>query len=325
MVNVLEEYAIYVEDIDLRFNHISDIGAQQISRLIGKSERLLGLNLQGNSIEIEGAQQLAESLKKCELLQYLNLNGNQIQTDGAMNITELLFTHKKLLELNLGNNDINHDGIIGILSVLNCSNYTLEVLNIDKPQYKTICESTAIHFGKMFQHNLGIQKISMQKHKLRCGGIFTITEKLLYNNTLRVLDLTANEIAFQGCEALAKYLKSENLCLESLHLGANKCCDYGAKAIAQALHSNKSLVHLDMTHNQINDFGLLQIAQSLSLNQVLLSIKLFGNNFGQESLEIFFELFNQDKENYPDFVVYQVDEHYEMAYLETALDHDIYV
>jgi len=175
---------------------------------------------------------LAESLKKCELLQYLNLNGNSIQTDGAMNVTELLFTHKKLLELNLGNNDINHDGIIGILSVLNCSNYTLEVLNIDNPYYNTICEATAIHFGKMFQHNLGIQKISLQKHKLRCGGVFTITEHLLYNNTLRVLDLTANEIAAQGCEAIAKYLKNENCTLESLHLGCNKAADFGAKAIA---------------------------------------------------------------------------------------------
>jgi len=96
----------------------------------------------------------------------------------------------------------------------------------------------------------------MQKHKLWCGGIFTITEHLLYNNTLRVLDLTANEIAAQGCEAIAKYLKNENCTLESLHLGCNKAADFGAKAIAQAIHLNKSLVHLDMTYNQINDFGL---------------------------------------------------------------------
>ena len=33
-----------------------------------------------------------------------------------------------------------------------------------------------------------------------------MTEHLLYNNILRVLDLTANEIAAKGCEALAKYL-----------------------------------------------------------------------------------------------------------------------
>jgi hypothetical protein len=78
------------------------------------------------------------------------LNQNKIKTNGAMMVTELLFTHDKLLSLNLGNNKIDHDGIIGILSVLNSSNYTLEELNIENPVYKTICQSVAIHFAKMF-------------------------------------------------------------------------------------------------------------------------------------------------------------------------------
>lgn len=60
-------------------------------------------------------------------------------------------------------------------------------------------------------------------------------EHLLENNTLKVLDLNANEISFKGCEAIAKYLKSENCSLESLHLATNKCSDFGAKAISQAL------------------------------------------------------------------------------------------
>ena len=89
---------------------------------------------------------------------------NKIKTNGAMMVTELLFTHDKLLSLNLGNNKIDHDGIIGILSVLNSSNYTLEELNIENPVYKTICQSVAIHFGKMFQNNVGLQKLSMRKH-----------------------------------------------------------------------------------------------------------------------------------------------------------------
>ena len=44
--------------------------------------------------------------------------------------------------------------------------------------------------------------------------------------------INANEISFRGCEAIAKYLKSDNCSLESLHLSGNKCSDYGAKAIA---------------------------------------------------------------------------------------------
>lgn len=150
LCSTLEKYAIYIEDIDLRYNEISDSGAKALGMLIQKSKRLLGLNLQGNRIKSEGAQALAESLKECTSLQYLNLNMNKIKTNGAMMVTELLFTHDKLLSLNLGNNKIDHDGIIGILSVLNSSNYTLEELNIENPVYKTICQSVAIHFGKMF-------------------------------------------------------------------------------------------------------------------------------------------------------------------------------
>lgn len=160
----LDAYAIYIEDIDLRFNEITDEGAGALAELISKSPRLLGLNLQGNKIKSDGAQSLAEALKECTNLQYLNLNQNKIKTNGAMMVTELLFTHDKLLTLNLGNNKIDHDGIIGILSVLNSSNYTLEELNIENPVYKTICQSVAIHFGKMFQNNVGLQKISMRKH-----------------------------------------------------------------------------------------------------------------------------------------------------------------
>ena len=228
----LERYAIYIEEIDLRYNQITDVGAKALGDLISKSPRLLNLNLQGNHIKSEGAQYLAEALKECTNLQSLNLNMNKIKTNGAMMVTELLFTHDKLLSLNLGNNKIDHDGVIGILSVLNSSNYNLEELNIDNPVYRTICQSVAIHFGKMFQNNVGLQKLSIRKHKLRDDGIYIIMEHLLENNTLKVLDLNANEISFKGCEAIAKYMKGENCSLESLHLANNKCSDYGAKAIA---------------------------------------------------------------------------------------------
>lgn len=51
----LEDYAIYIEEVDLRYNHIEDEGAKALANLIRRSERLLGLNVQGNSINIEGA------------------------------------------------------------------------------------------------------------------------------------------------------------------------------------------------------------------------------------------------------------------------------
>ncbi len=56
-----------------------------------------------------------------------------------------------------------------------------------------------------------------------------------------------------------------------------------------------------------------------------MSFKVFGNNFGQECLELFYKLFQTPRDNswYPDFVVYWVDDHYEMAYLETNIEYEI--
>ena len=82
-----------------------------------------------------------------------------------------------------------------------------------------------------------------------------------------------------------------------------------------------------MTYNQINDRGLTFVAQSLFRNQTLLSFKLFGgNNFGQESLSLFYKLLvqtpRQEAPWFPDFVVYFVDDHFEMAYLETSVENE---
>jgi hypothetical protein len=41
----LEKYAVYIEDIDLRYNEITCAGAKALAGLIARAPRLLGLNL----------------------------------------------------------------------------------------------------------------------------------------------------------------------------------------------------------------------------------------------------------------------------------------
>ena len=62
-------------------------------------------------------------------------------------------------------------------------------------------------------------------------------------------------------------------------------------------------------------------------NQSLKSFKLFGNHFGQDSLSLFYKLFSEPEEieYYPDFIISIVDDEFQAAIFETALDADIYV
>jgi hypothetical protein len=41
--------------------------------------------------------------------------------------------------VNLAENEINHDGIIALTSVLNWNNGFLKILNLDAPEYTSIC------------------------------------------------------------------------------------------------------------------------------------------------------------------------------------------
>lgn len=132
----------------------------------------------------------------------------------------------------------------------------------------------------MLQSNRSLEKLSLQKHNFNCDALYTITEHLLENNRIRVLDLTANRISFKGCEAIGKYLSGEYCVLQSLILASNRTGHYGAKAIGNALSKNRTLVHLDMTRNDIDDNGLKMIAESLENNNILISLKLYWNHFG---------------------------------------------
>ena len=325
LVKVLEPHAVSIQHIDLRYNHLSDSGAEVLAELLKPAVHLITLSLQSNMIEEDGASAIADALSGHESMLYLNLNGNKIRTKGANKIVELLFSCPAIEELDLGNNDIDHDGVIAITTALNRGRFALRILNLENPSLNSVMQETAIHFAKMLNNNQNLQKLSLRKFRLRCDGIYTIMNHLMENSALKVLDLSCNEISAEGAEYIARYLRSKFCNLESLIMGVNKIGDIGASNLAKAVAFNKSLIHVDLTSNSINDEGLSRLAEALFHNQKLLSFKLFGNNFDQQSLNLFHRLFETPRDNewYPDFTTYFVDNHVEMAYLENHVVYDI--
>jgi hypothetical protein len=45
LASALEPYAMYLEDIDLRFNELTDTGVKALGDLVSRASRLLGLNV----------------------------------------------------------------------------------------------------------------------------------------------------------------------------------------------------------------------------------------------------------------------------------------
>ena len=169
--------------------------------------------------------------------------------------------------------------------------------------------------------------MSLRKHEFTCAAIYTIVDHLLDNNKLKFLDLGCNKISFQGCQEIGKYLIGKYCALESLILASNRTGHYGAKAIAQALSKNRSLVHLDMTRNDIDDGGLKMIAESLETNDSLVSLKLYWNHFGQQALKEFNKLAKKQEkvERYWDFMTYIIGNEISMGQIDTKIRYDVEV
>jgi hypothetical protein len=65
--------------------------------------------------------------------------------------------------------------------------------------------------------------------------------------------------------------------------------------ISEILKKNDSLIFLDMNKNKIASEGLKEFAESLEQNETLRALKLFWNDFNEESTEAFFNLLNKHR------------------------------
>jgi Ran GTPase-activating protein (RanGAP) involved in mRNA processing and transport len=312
-------------NLNLSFNKITDKGVTIISKILEFAENISQVNLSGNQIGDTGCEKLGSSLKGKSYLTKLNLNTNMIGNSGIMYINELLFTNPEILFLDLGNNRYDWDGLIAITTALTTVNTTLQVLNLDDPMYKIQDQDFFTHFGKMFLSNKSLEKISLKLHKLRFEGVNILMHHLKLNYSIRVLDLSCNQICFQGVKYISDYLSENKTVLKSLILSSNKISDQGAKIFAQGIALNNSVVHVDLTSNSINNEGLCRLAEGFAENNCVKSMKLFwNNNFAEESILMFDDVLRLKNEIYPDFTIYK-DETGDIgiAYLETHIPYEM--
>ncbi|KAI8593813.1 hypothetical protein BDZ88DRAFT_101325 [Geranomyces variabilis] len=77
-------------------------------------------------------------------------------------------------------------------------------------------------------------------------------------------------------------LITEDSPVRHLSLRSNKMGDAGAKALAEQLKVNKTMVSLNLWDNQIGKEGVEAIAEALKVNVTLLSLSLGMNNIGDD-------------------------------------------
>eukprot|EP00744_Colponema_vietnamica_P012813 GILI01017971.1.p1 GENE.GILI01017971.1~~GILI01017971.1.p1 ORF type:complete len:391 (+),score=122.70 GILI01017971.1:75-1247(+) len=319
MATVLEEFASRITHLILPYNNISGTGAQALARLLQEAPEVRVIDLQHNNIDSLGARYIFRAVQNCSELSKVSLNANPIGNEGGLAAAELLQMSESLVQLDVGDAELGTDALIAIASVLNVNNHTLKALNLDNPRTFSLQEETAYHISRLLRSNLGLQELSLSKHRLRDYGMSTLCDFLFENRRIRVLQLRCNEISVGGAEALGGLLASPECQLQLVDLASNRVADRGCKAIAQALRLNRTLQELDLTNNSIGDKGLVALADALHSNNTLQTLRLFGNDFAQPSARAFHVLLNNRHRYYrwvTDIKTYVVDDLTHVAKVE---------
>ncbi|XP_029472393.1 leucine-rich repeat-containing protein 34 isoform X2 [Rhinatrema bivittatum] len=278
-----------ITGLDLRYNRLTDSGAEHVGKLIQEAPALRYLNLMFNDIGTKGAEILAKSLHRNEALKHLKITGNKIGSTGGMYFASMLQINSTLEELDLGDCDLGTQSLIALATILN-QNQVIKSINLNRPLLYSQQEETTVHIALMLKVNHGLKELHLSKHEMTDFGVQRLCENLQENFTLQYLDLSCNRITRDGVKCLAKLLE-QNTVLEILDLTSNRMEDDGAIYLSEAIAIyNNTLKALAVGSNNITGNGLVALAKSLNRNRILSYIYIWGNKFDEASCMAFSDL-----------------------------------
>lgn len=141
--------------------------------------------------------------------------------------------------------------------------------------------SGAKDIANALKNNKTLKILELSANQICDDGAKDIANALKNNKTLKTLELNGNQISDEGAKYIAEFLK-ENSALTKLGLGGNEIGYDGAKDIASALKNNKTLITLDLSVNKMGSNGARVIIKSLQDNYTLSTLLLSHNDITEK-------------------------------------------
>ena len=299
-----------VLSIDLSFNNLGDIGANEVKKIIVNKERnLKKLSLSNNKFADNAAKDFAAALKhsNCKLetlslsfnnftdkaakdfaaalkhsnckLETLSLGHNNFTDNAAKDFAAALkHSNCKLETLSLGHNNFTDNAAKDFAAALKHSNCKLETLSLG---HNNFTDNAAKDFAAALEHsNCKLKDLYLYDNKFTDNAAKDFAAALEHSNcTLKMLDLCDNKFSDNAAKHFAAALEHSNCKLKTLYLHGNKFTDNAAKDFAAALkHSNCKLEKLYLGNNKFSDNAAKDLAAALKHSNCKLKMLYLSNN-----------------------------------------------
>ena len=263
--------------LGLNNNQITQQTDEELASVIIHNTGLEELYLDGNNIVI-GALKLAQSLQHIKMLRILSLDNINIPQEACNELALAIKSNKHLKILWLNNNNLHSSAIVILNSLTTIT--TLNVLGLDNDQIPLEADEA---LASVIMHNTGLEELYLSGNNLRAGTL-KVAKALQHITTLRILDLSNNNIPQEACDELALAIKL-NKHLKKLWLNDNNLHS-SAIFILNSLTSVTTLTVLGLNNNQIPQKADEALASVILHNKGLEELCLSGNNLKAGTLKI---------------------------------------
>ena len=203
-----------IKVLDLQRINLSDSIADDLELILSYNQ-LEELYLGENNLHDKGMCKIAEALQSNSVLKVFDISSNNNISDEAINnVAAALANKTKLEKLYINGNELKADDMIKIGNEL-CTN-CLKVFDVS---YNLIDSTAANTIKNVLTLNTHLEELHLSRNIL-WGGILIISIGLTSTKTLKVLDISHNDIGSEAANDIA-YVISKQVKLEKLILGDN--------------------------------------------------------------------------------------------------------
>jgi len=257
--------------LDFNNNKITCDAADAIASAVDNNAMLEKLYLNDNLLGI-GVKTIAIALMNSSNLIELSLNNNQIPECVTQYLANVILRNHMLQVVAVGSNVLKTDGIATIARALR-NTKMLKTLHVS---HNEATEEAADFIAPVISNNSGLEKLYCGDNKLG-AGVLMIAEALKSILTLKILDLSNNDIPVAVATKLASAIES-NYSLEELLLKGNKLTTTGVVPILKALTDIFTLRKLDISSTLVTEDVVDAIAPLLAGKTALEELYLSYNN-----------------------------------------------
>ncbi|XP_057706265.1 NACHT, LRR and PYD domains-containing protein 3-like [Corythoichthys intestinalis] len=262
--------------LDLSFNNLLDEGVEILSKGLASPNCVLeSLYLRHCGLGKGSCHLLASVLSSPSNLKSLNLGGNNLSDKGVEILSKgLASPHCKLESLFLMECGLSKSSCHLLTSVPSYPS-NLKRLNLSKNNLSD--EGVEILSKGLSSPNCTLEELTLRDCHLDKGSCHLLASVLSSPSNLKRLDLTDNNLSYEGVEILSKGLASPNCILESLNLSRCHLDKGSCHLLASVLSSPSNLRHLNLSKNNLSDEGVEILSKGLaSPNCILESLDLSG-------------------------------------------------